>query len=102
MECLESSSRKSVSGRSSLWPLVSEWRGSMAWPAHKEIGCSTPPPKSLRILNLLTYILLIFVNVASQTGLFGPDNATISRRFSTPLTPAGCGQALSCDLHHLA
>jgi hypothetical protein len=69
----------------------------MAWPAHKEIGCSTPPPKSLRILNLLTYIILIFVNVASQTGLFGPDNATISRRFSTPLTPAGCDQALKCN-----
>ena len=55
-----------------------------------EIGCTAPPPTSLRVLNAFGYVLLIFVNVASQTGLFGPTNAEISRRFSTPLTPAGC------------
>ena len=59
-----------------------------------EIGCTAPPPTSLRVLNAVGYVLLIFVNVASQTGLFGPTNAEISRRFSTPLTPAGCGSKL--------
>ena len=59
-----------------------------------EIGCTAPPPTSLRVLNAVGYVLLIFVNVASQTGLFGPTNAEISRRFSTPLTPAGCGSTM--------
>ena len=59
-----------------------------------EIGCTAPPPTSLRVLNAVGYVLLIFVNVASQTGLFGPTNAEISRRFSTPLTPAGCGSKM--------
>ena len=66
-----------------------------------EIGCTAPPPTSLRVLNAVGYVLLIFVNVASQTGLFGPTNARISRRFSTPLTPAGCGSIMKLYLRLL-
>ncbi|KAK9843986.1 hypothetical protein WJX81_001126 [Elliptochloris bilobata] len=61
----------------------------MRWLLHGEIGSTAPPPTSLRAVNAVGYLALIFVNVASQTGLFGPTNAAISRRFSTPLTPAG-------------
>lgn len=47
------------------------------------------PPLRLRLANAVTYVLLIIVNVATQTGLLGDDNATISARFPTLLTPAG-------------
>ena len=47
------------------------------------------PPLRLRVANAATYILLIIVNAATQTGLLGDDNATISARFPTLLTPAG-------------
>lgn len=47
------------------------------------------PPLKLRLANAAIYVLLIIVNVATQTGLLGDDNATISARFPTLLTPAG-------------
>jgi hypothetical protein len=47
------------------------------------------PPLKLRLANAGTYVLLIIVNAATQTGLLGDDNATISARFPTLLTPAG-------------
>jgi hypothetical protein len=47
------------------------------------------PPLKLRLANAGTYVLLIVVNAATQTGLLGDDNATISARFPTLLTPAG-------------
>lgn len=47
------------------------------------------PPLKLRLANAATYVLLIVVNAATQTGFLGDDNATISARFPTLLTPAG-------------
>lgn len=47
------------------------------------------PTSTLRISNLVSYVLLIAVNVASNSGLLGPSNAEISQKYSTPLTPAG-------------
>ena len=47
------------------------------------------PSKTLRVSNLVSYALLIAVNVASNSGLLGPTNAEISQKYSTPLTPAG-------------
>ncbi len=47
------------------------------------------PSLTLRISNAVAYAALIFVNVGSALGLFGPTNAEISARHPTPLTPAG-------------
>ena len=47
------------------------------------------PSQTLRVSNLVSYGLLIAVNVASNTGLLGPNNAEISQKYSTPLTPSG-------------
>ena len=47
------------------------------------------PSKTLRVSNLVSYALLIAVNVASNSGILGPTNAEISEKYSTPLTPAG-------------
>ena len=47
------------------------------------------PSTTLRVSNLVSYALLIAVNVASNSGVLGPTNADISQRYSTPLTPAG-------------
>ena len=47
------------------------------------------PSLTLRISNAIGYVALIFVNVGSAFGLFGPTNAEISARHPTPLTPAG-------------
>ena len=47
------------------------------------------PTKQLLVANAATYIAFILVNGATQSGLFGDDNATISARYPTPLTPAG-------------
>ncbi|KAL3161438.1 hypothetical protein ABBQ32_010324 [Trebouxia sp. C0010 RCD-2024] len=47
------------------------------------------PTQTLRVTNLISYALLIAVNVASNSGLLGPTNAEISQKYSTPLTPAG-------------
>ena len=47
------------------------------------------PSLTLRISNAIAYAALIFVNVGSAVGLFGPTNAEISARHPTPLTPAG-------------
>ena len=49
------------------------------------------PPWTLRTSNLLGYIALIAVNGLVQSGLLGPRNAEISKKFDTPLTPAGYG-----------
>ena len=49
------------------------------------------PDVRLKAVNTVGYVLLILVNVASQSGLLGDDNAKISDKFPTPLTPAGCG-----------
>ena len=47
------------------------------------------PSQTLRVSNVVSYVLLIAVNVASNTGILGPSNAEISQKYSTPLTPAG-------------
>lgn len=47
------------------------------------------PSKTLRVSNLVSYVLLIAVNVASNSGLLGPTNAETSQKYSTPLTPSG-------------
>lgn len=49
---------------------------------------SAKPTKQLLVANAATYVAFIFVNGATQSGLFGDDNGTISARFPTPLTPA--------------
>lgn len=51
---------------------------------------SAQPCARLKWANAVGYVALIAFNVASQTGLLGDDNATISAKFPTPLTPAGC------------
>jgi hypothetical protein len=48
------------------------------------------PPITLRVTNVIGYIILIAVNIAASTGILGPTNAEISARHPTPLTPAGC------------
>ncbi|DBA77609.1 hypothetical protein WJX77_006490 [Trebouxia sp. C0004] len=50
---------------------------------------ATYPSQTLRVSNLVSYALLIAVNVASNSGLLGPTNAEISQKYSTPLTPSG-------------
>lgn len=47
------------------------------------------PTSILRTSNIVSYVLLIAVNVASNFGLLGPSNMDISEKYSTPLTPAG-------------
>lgn len=47
------------------------------------------PSLTLRITNVIGYVALIFVNVGSAFGLFGPTNQEVSARHPTPLTPAG-------------
>ena len=47
------------------------------------------PPITLRVTNVVGYIILIAVNIAASTGLLGPTNAEVSARHPTPLTPAG-------------
>ena len=47
------------------------------------------PTQTLRVTNMVSYALLIAVNVASNSGKLGPTNAEISQKYSTPLTPAG-------------
>jgi hypothetical protein len=47
------------------------------------------PSLMLRGSTVVTYVLLIVVNLASNSGLLGPTNAQISADFPTPLTPAG-------------
>lgn len=47
------------------------------------------PSPVLRYLNVVGYIVLIVVNVLSNTGFLGPTNADVSKNFPTPLTPAG-------------
>lgn len=56
------------------------------------------PPITLRVTNVIGYIILIAVNIAASTGLLGPTNAEVSARHPTPLTPAGWGTALHHDL----
>ena len=51
---------------------------------------SAKPCARLKWSNAIGYIVLIAFNVASQTGLLGDDNATISAKYPTLLTPAGC------------
>jgi len=53
------------------------------------------PDVRLKAVNTVGYVVLILVNVASQSGLLGDDNGTISDKFPTPLTPAGC-ETSSC------
>jgi len=53
------------------------------------VASASRPSKQLLAANAIGYVLLIIVNVATQTGLFGDDNGTISARFPTMLTPAG-------------
>ena len=52
-------------------------------------GSTEYPTSTLRISNVVSYVLLIAVNVASNSGLLGPNNADISQKYSTPLTPQG-------------
>ena len=47
------------------------------------------PTQTLRVTNVISYALLIAVNIASNSGILGPTNAEISQKYSTPLTPAG-------------
>lgn len=47
------------------------------------------PTQTLRLTNVVSYAVLIAVNVASNSGILGPTNAEISQKYSTPLTPAG-------------
>lgn len=47
------------------------------------------PTQTLRLTNVVSYVVLIAVNVASNSGILGPTNAEISQKYSTPLTPAG-------------
>ena len=56
--------------------------------AWKDAGLAIPP-WSLRISNIVGYIALICVNGLVQSGLLGPGNSEISKKFNTPLTPAG-------------
>lgn len=47
------------------------------------------PPWSLRISNLIGYVALLSVNALLLSGVLGARNGEISRKFDTPLTPAG-------------
>ncbi len=47
------------------------------------------PCLTLRVSNVVAYVLLILVNVGSNVGWFGATNAEISGRHPTPLTPHG-------------
>lgn len=46
------------------------------------------PTKQLLLANAITYVAFLAVNVATQSGLIGVDNGSISAKFPTPLTPA--------------
>ena len=47
------------------------------------------PGAVLKATNVVGYVLLIVVNVLSNTGVLGVTNAEISDEYPTPLTPAG-------------
>jgi hypothetical protein len=47
------------------------------------------PPLALRVSNVVNYVLLVVVNTLANQGLFGPNNADVSKQYQTPLTPAG-------------
>ena len=47
------------------------------------------PTLSLRISNVVGFVILVSVNGLCQSGYLGPNNSEISEKFSTPLTPAG-------------
>ena len=53
------------------------------------MSSSAQPCARLMWSNAIAYVVLIAFNVASQTGLLGDDNATISAKYPTALTPAG-------------
>ena len=57
------------------------------------------PSKTLRISNVVSYVLLIAVNAASNSGLLGPTNADLSAQYSTPLTPSGYVTTVSRIAH---
>lgn len=46
------------------------------------------PTKLLRVTNVLAFILLVAINVVTQTSIIGSSDLEISARFPTPLTPA--------------
>lgn len=57
------------------------------------------PSKTLRVSNVVSYVLLIAVNAASNSGLLGPTNADLSEQYSTPLTPSGYVAVMSRTAH---
>jgi len=63
--------------------------------APMDTASAAHPDVRLKAVNTVGYVVLILVNVASQSGLLGDDNGTISDKFPTPLTPAGC-ETSSC------
>lgn len=46
------------------------------------------PTRQLKLANAITYVVFLAVNGATQSGLIGDDNATISAKYPTRLTPA--------------
>ena len=53
----------------------------------KEISHNTPSTL-LRVSNVMVFLVLMAVNVISQSGILGSTDTEISARFPTPLTPA--------------
>ncbi len=46
-------------------------------------------PRALPIINLVSFLILVLVNVLGTVGAFGGTNASISNKYTTMITPAG-------------
>lgn len=46
------------------------------------------PTRLLRVSNAIVFLLLVAVNIITQTPILGSSDIEISARFPTPLTPA--------------
>jgi len=47
------------------------------------------PSRALLTMFAILYVIFLAFNALSQSGKFGPTNADVSKRFPTPITPAG-------------
>ena len=49
---------------------------------------STLPSSVLRVTNCVVFVLLLGVNIVTQTSILGRSDLEISAKFPTPLSPA--------------
>lgn len=59
--------------------------------AGEEAAVCRPPPAVLRLTNVLGYSVLVILNIVLATEVDpSHNNAAVSEKYHTPLTPSGC------------